>query len=419
VVTVGVVAVMVPDATAEGTGRSPDGSDDVTSVMSGSSRLSVWIPRLFSAAVFALLFAAAFRLRGNLLEAVRALFSLPHLTVLSVLGIFGAVLVARALLYRWSLPRSTIGRGVLLDQVGLAVGNAVPGGGVVSGALRYRIGRSFRHSPDEIAICLLAVGEAMSVARWLLVVVVLGASLLLGAGSGFDLAVLGSAALAVGASAVLWLVISRDTRLTRWMVRVGQRLVDRVGRRVAFARGVHLEPFALGLRSGAAWIVSARAGRLLVAAAAVTLGGAAIVVLVVQAVGGADAPAAFDIVRVYLLARLAAGLSPTPGGVGVVEGALGAGLVAAGADPAAALAGILVYRGLTYVLPILTGSAAYLGWRRWERRHRFDPFAVEPPARVERRGPALDPGAACPALALVGAGAMGQTDPHGAGAGGR
>lgn len=387
--------------------------------MSAPSRLSVWAPRLLSVAVITMLSAAAFRLRGTLTEAVDALFSLQPVTVVSVLGVFGVILLSRAMLYRWSLPRSTVGRGLLLDQVSLAVGNAVPGGGVVSGALRYRIGRSFRHSPDEIAVCLFAVGEAMSIARWLLVVVVLGASLVLGTGSGFDTAVLGSAALAVGASVVLWFVVSRDTRLSRWAVGVGQRLVDRVGRRVAFARGVQIAAFALGVRSGAAWIVSARAGRLLAAAAAVTLGGAAIVVLVVQAVGGAEAPAAFDIVRVYLLARLAAGLSPTPGGVGVVEGALGAGLVAAGADPGAAVAGILVYRGLTYVLPIATGSGAYLLWRRWDRRHRFDPVGPRSDERAALPRPALDPGAACPALALVGTGAIGQTARYGAGAGGR
>lgn len=382
------------------------------------SSFGVWVPRLLSAAVVTVMLLAAIRLRGTLADAVGALVSLPLHTIVAIVACFGVVVVTRALLYRWSLPGSTLRRGVLLDQVSLAVGNSVPGGGVVSGALRYRIGRSFRHSPDEIAVCLFAVGEAMSIARWLLVVVVLGASVAIGAGSGFDVAVLGSAALAVAGSAVLWFVLSRDTRLSRWSVRVLQRIVDRLAPWIPPLRGVSVAPFAVGVRSGTSWIVSERAGRLLAGAAVVTLGGAAIVTLALQAVGGTEAPAAFDVVRVYLLARLAAGLSPTPGGVGVVEGALGAGLVAAGADPSAAVAAILVYRGLTYVLPIVTGSAAYLLWRRWDHRHRFGHRGADHPSRrpcpvvVPEPGPV--PGAAYPALALVSPADVVQTRGHGA-----
>ncbi|MCU0310210.1 MAG: lysylphosphatidylglycerol synthase domain-containing protein [Acidimicrobiales bacterium] len=373
----------------------------------------LWATRVLSAAVVAAMLAAAFRLRGTLADAVTALASLPPHTVVAILACWAVVVVARGLLYRWSLAGSTLTRGVVLDQVGSAVGNSVPGGGVLSGMLRYRIGRSFRHGPDEMAVCLLAVGEAMSVARWLLVVAVLGASVAVGAGSGFDVAVLGSAALAVGASAAVWLVLSRDTRLSRRAVRMAQGVVDRGGRRIPALRTVEVAPFAAGLRTGAAWIVSARMVRLLGAAAVVTTGGAAIVVLGVQAVGGPDAPSTFDIVRVYLLARLAAGFSPTPGGVGVVEGALGAGLVAAGADPASALGGILVYRGLTYALPIATGSAAYLGWRRWHRRYRFD--RSRHPA-----GRALVPAVATPGatLTLLPAVPVGQTGHHGTAVGG-
>lgn len=381
---------------------------------------SVWVARVLFAGLATALVVAAVRMHSTIAQAFQALAALPRVTVGAVLGVFGVVVLARALLYRWSLPRSTIARGVLLDQVNLAVGNSMPGGGMVGGALRYRIGRSFRHSPDEIAVCLLAVGEAMSIARRILVVVVLGASVALGAGSGFDVAVLGSAAAAVALSAVLWWAISRDTRGTRWVVRRAQAVIDRAARRIPRLGPVAVEPFALGMRSGASWIVSARAGRLLLTAAAVTLGGAAIVVLVTQAVGGEQAPATFDIVRVYLLARLAAGFSPTPGGVGVIEGALAGGLVAAGADPASAVAAVLVYRGLTFALPIATGSVAFLLWRRWDCRQQNHEMATRGhPSSRRPVLPSLDPGAAGPALAAASAGSIGQTAGHGAGAGRR
>ncbi|GEM_PF-960657 len=388
--------------------------------MAKRSRLSVWVPRALFAVLACALVIAVVRMHSTIGRAFQALLALPGVTVAAVLGVFAAMVLSRALLYRWSLPRSTLARGVLLDQVKLAVGNSVPGGGVVGGALCFRIGRSFRHTPDEIAVSLLAVGEAMSIARWTLVVVILGASVAFGAGSGFDVAVLGYAAATVVSSAVLWWAISRDTRGTRWAMCRAQAVIDRVARRVPRLGPVAVEPFVLGMRSGASWVLSARAGRLLLAATAATLGGAAIVVLVTQAVGGDQAPPAFDVIRVYLLARFAAGFSPTPGGVGVIEGALGGGLVAAGADPASAVAAILVYRGLTFALPIATGSAAFLLWRRWDSRRQGHEMAVGGhPSSRSLVFPSLDPGAAGPALAVVSAGSIGQTAAYGAGAGRR
>ena len=48
--------------------------------------------------------------------------------------------------------------------------------------------------------------------------------------------------------------------------------------------------------------------------------------------------------------------APTPGGVGVVEAGMTGALVAAGVAAAPALAAVLVYRFLTYIVPILLGA---------------------------------------------------------------
>jgi uncharacterized membrane protein YbhN (UPF0104 family) len=54
----------------------------------------------------------------------------------------------------------------------------------------------------------------------------------------------------------------------------------------------------------------------------------------------------------------------TPGGLGFVEGVLTIGLVAAGGDRDQVAAAVLIYRALTWALPILVGIACYLWWRR-------------------------------------------------------
>ena len=64
---------------------------------------------------------------------------------------------------------------------------------------------------------------------------------------------------------------------------------------------------------------------------------------------------------------LFAGLIPVPGGIGVVEFALEAGLTAAGMTPSSALATILVYRLATFYVPPVWGFFAF----RWLQRNRY------------------------------------------------
>jgi hypothetical protein len=54
----------------------------------------------------------------------------------------------------------------------------------------------------------------------------------------------------------------------------------------------------------------------------------------------------------------------TPGGAGFVEGVLFTGLVGAGGDPDQVAAAVVVYRALTWALPILVGIGCYGWWRR-------------------------------------------------------
>jgi uncharacterized membrane protein YbhN (UPF0104 family) len=66
-----------------------------------------------------------------------------------------------------------------------------------------------------------------------------------------------------------------------------------------------------------------------------------------------------DVFAVYLAGTAVAAASPTPGNVGAVEVALSAGLTAAGAPSAAAVAAVLIYRLLTFWLPLLPGVLAF------------------------------------------------------------
>ena len=97
----------------------------------------------------------------------------------------------------------------------------------------------------------------------------------------------------------------------------------------------------------------------------------AVLLVALRAVGvDPEQVSAVEALAVFAFARLLTAVPFTPGGLGVIELALITGLAAAGGDRALVAAAVLVFRGLTYVLPIPLGVGAYLFWRHdrsWRR----------------------------------------------------
>jgi uncharacterized protein (TIRG00374 family) len=62
---------------------------------------------------------------------------------------------------------------------------------------------------------------------------------------------------------------------------------------------------------------------------------------------------------VYLTGSAIGSAAPTPGGLGAVEVALSAGLTAAGVASATALSAVLLFRLLTFWLPVPVGWLAF------------------------------------------------------------
>ena len=93
-----------------------------------------------------------------------------------------------------------------------------------------------------------------------------------------------------------------------------------------------------------------------------------------------------QVLAVFAFARLLTAIPVTPGGIGVIEVALIAGLKAAGPDSALlgeqVVAAVLVFRVLTYVLPIPLGLITYVFWRRNKSWHDSAPPLAEQFAAV-------------------------------------
>jgi uncharacterized protein (TIRG00374 family) len=90
-----------------------------------------------------------------------------------------------------------------------------------------------------------------------------------------------------------------------------------------------------------------------------------VLVLALRHVGvSVDDVGTAEALAVFAFVRLLTAIPITPGGLGFVELGLTAGLTAAGGAEAEVVAAVLVFRVLTYVLPIPLGLATYVFWRR-------------------------------------------------------
>jgi len=87
-----------------------------------------------------------------------------------------------------------------------------------------------------------------------------------------------------------------------------------------------------------------------------------------------------EVLFVFASTRLLSAVRFTPGGAGVVEALLIAGLVAAGGQQHEVAAAVLVFRGLTWLLPVPIGGLTYLAWRRQQARRRASARDVVPVA---------------------------------------
>ena len=103
-------------------------------------------------------------------------------------------------------------------------------------------------------------------------------------------------------------------------------------------------------------------GLLLGGSAVVTLSYIACLYMCTRAFGGHLSLATVG--AVYLLGAAIAAAAPTPGGLGALEAAVIAGLVAAGMNHTIAVPAVFLYRLATFWLPILPGWAAFTWLRR-------------------------------------------------------
>lgn len=328
-----------------------------------NSSFQRWLRTIGTIAVVIALGFAGFRLRDLVSASFTQISSLTLPALALVAGCWLTMLVSRGLVYRLTHAHLKFRHGVVLDQVNLAAANGLPGGSVLGIAARVKICRRLGHGSDQAALTVFASGQAFAIGRWVCLVVVICSSMVLRGMTAIDFLELGGAAIALILSGCIWVILSSDSRMSQAVLHFAENLITRTSRMEGAFRRARFRASIHRFRSGANLLVRQRAPHLIGAGAFSTLVGALILVIVVDDLSPA-AISTIDILRAYLLARVATSFIPTPGGVGVLDGAIAAGLITAGVEPSIALSAVIVYRAFTFALPIALGSLLYLVWRR-------------------------------------------------------
>jgi putative heme transporter len=308
------------------------------------------------------LIAAVWSQRTTIVDAVGQLHAMP-ISVVALLLLLG--LAERAV--RVDIYSSLMGVGftdaTVVHEVGAAASKGVPMGGAVGTALRWSIARERSIPTSRFTVALIATGVASVFVTWTMPLIALGADLTQRSAEPTDLIVLAVCATVVLGVVAAWTVSLGSDRIHRWTMARGRWVRSKLGRRFPAAEVVDTDGGIDDVRAGLQ-SVAARPWGLVGKTAIAQICSVMVLFVALRSLGVGQELGSIEFFRAFFIVTMLGSFVPTPGGVGVMEAGLTGALVAAGAAPSAALAAVLVYRLITYVMPIVLGAALYVVWRR-------------------------------------------------------
>ncbi|MGD9571939.1 MAG: YbhN family protein [Thermoleophilia bacterium] len=353
---------------AEETPATPEEGEDGTVTAVGRRRIH--IPDTVARGILALILLGLIiwillSNVGNLEEVGEALAGVSWEVGLLLIAMLLVLQVITASQLAMTVPGLGIVRAVVTVESAAAVSNTVPG---PSGtATRLGILRSWGFYTDDFARSWLFTSSLTNLMVLVMPVVAVIVAAALGEVTGgvVLLAVIG-AVVSVTGIVLVWLMLRSET--------FSHRLGTLAGRFVRWARGVvskrpsdkDFAEAAVRFRDGLRDTWKENGGRVLLAVLASYLLNATMLSISMHAVGlGLDELPIGSVFVVYTFVRLLTIVNITPGGVGVVEALYVSGFlfVAPDADQSQIVAGVFLFRGLTYAGPIILGLCSLLIWK--------------------------------------------------------
>jgi uncharacterized protein (TIRG00374 family) len=291
---------------------------------------------------------------------------------MALLGVAALWNLATYLLVNVStMPGLRFAQAGVATEASTAVSNTVPGGGALGIGLNYAMFSSWGFSRNRTSVSLLVSGVFNNFAKLALPVLALALVALQGNPGGARVV---AGALGLGALAAAVVAFGFLLHSDRSAARLGlatARVASAVRR--VFGRGPvsGWELATTKFRSRTVLLLRARWQLIALVTLVSHVSLYLVLLLALRFVGVSQAEVSWiEVLAVFAFARLVTAIPLSPGGLGIVEVALITGLAAAGGERASVAAAVLIFRALTYVLPIPLGLAAYVFWRRnrsWRR----------------------------------------------------
>ena len=264
-----------------------------------------------------------------------------------------------------AMPGLSLGQAAMESHASTAVGNVMPVGQAVGLGVTYRFYTSYGFGRGPIALSLLVQGVWNNFIKLGMPIVALGLLVVSGdaAGELAPAAVVGLVVFVVALAGFAFGLSSE--RRAAWL---GGALADGVARLRRLVRRPGRPDWDLGavaFRAEAVALLRDRWHWLTLTTLASHLSLFLVLLLALRHVGISEAEVSWvEALAAFALVRLLSAVPITPGGLGVVELGLAATLVLAGGEEAQVVAAVLVFRLLTFLLPIPIGAFTWWMWRR-------------------------------------------------------
>jgi uncharacterized protein (TIRG00374 family) len=292
-----------------------------------------------------------------------------EITTLALLAVWNLLTYCFVLVV--ATPGLTLAQAFVVTESTTAVSNTIPGGAAIGIGMTYGMEHSWGFSRSRITLSVLLTGIWNNFAKLGLPVLALALLALQGKpGIGRILAgLIGIGALV--AAIVVFALMLRSENTARRVGEIGARVASRLLRLIGRPPVSGWDRATTKFRARTILYLRARWLWLTLTTLVSHLTLFALLLTSLRDVGVSENEVSWiEVLAVFSFARLITAIPITPGGLGLVEITMIASLTAAGGSGEQVAAGVLVYRVLSYVLPIPLGGLTYLIFRRnnaWRR----------------------------------------------------
>lgn len=330
-----------------------------------------FLPSLLAVAIVATL--SVFQ-RELLLDIFQRLQGIHPLEIVPLALAGMGMIVTRGFFLRSCSPGISLRQSITADQSALAAGYGIAlGGGAVGTGLRIHMFTRWNMSSQVIAASIVATAVVPSFTTWGLPIIVLAPKALTTSLDNVQLLAVGFGIFIIAISIVFWWFALMRPSLFTVVGRIGLRLQRLFLRRVPvrFWRSRKVvekaqpDYFTNELRLSLRTLLRTRGHLILLSSMSTLLAG--FTCLAVSAhVFGAQGLTMYEALIAFSLVRVLIALSPIPGAAGIAELGLIALLERAGVSLLDATGTTLLYRFLTWFVPIVVGTS--LWWRYSHKR---------------------------------------------------